>query len=109
MAMAPGLMLTEDEALELLSFLVTAARTQLDESPEYGPLRLLTAAGRLASFMVERASPATRALLAGPLGRMPDAALRSVDPARYVNELDEVCRALARHLVGHFGLDRTPP
>jgi len=107
--MPPALVLTEDEALELLSFLVTAARTQLDESPEYGPLRLLTAAGRLAGLMAERASPATQALLAGPLKQIPDAALRSVDPARYAAELDEACRALARHLVAHFGLDRASP
>jgi Family of unknown function (DUF6092) len=38
------MVLTEDEALELLAFLVTAARTQLDEASEYGSLRLLTAA-----------------------------------------------------------------
>src|SRR5262249_1912902 len=44
--MASTMVLTEDEALELLAFLVTAARTQVDEAAEYGPLRLLTAAGR---------------------------------------------------------------
>jgi len=103
--MAVTLVLSEDEALELLAFLVTAARTQLDEAPEYGPLRLLSAAGRLAGFVVERASPKTRALLEGPLSQLPDAALRSVDPARYAGELDAVCRAVAQHLVSHFGLD----
>jgi Family of unknown function (DUF6092) len=45
MAATPPMVLTEDEALELLAFLVTAARTQLDEAAEYGSLRLLTAAG----------------------------------------------------------------
>ena len=55
--MATTMVLTEDEALEMLAFLVTAARTQLDEAAEYGPLRLLMAAGRLADFMAERASP----------------------------------------------------
>jgi hypothetical protein len=48
--MASAMVLTEDEALELLAFLITAARTQLDEAAAYGPLRLLTAAGRLADF-----------------------------------------------------------
>jgi uncharacterized protein DUF6092 len=104
--MATTFVLTEDEALELLAFLVTAARTQLDEAAEYGPLRLLTAAGRLMGFTAARCSPETRALLDGPLSRLPDAALRSVDPGRYTAELDEVCRALARHLVTHFGADR---
>ena len=49
--MASAVVLTEDEALELLAFLVTAARTQMDEAAEYGLLRLLTAAGRLAAFI----------------------------------------------------------
>lgn len=107
--MASAMVLTEDEALELLAFLITAARTQLDEAAEYGPLRLLTAAGRLADFMVERASPATREFLAGPLKALPEAALRSVDPAKYAAELDTVCRAVGDHLVGHFGADRSAP
>lgn len=44
MGHAAPMVLTEDEALELVAFLVTAARTQLDEASEYGSLRLLTAA-----------------------------------------------------------------
>ena len=101
--MASAMVLTEDEALELLAFLVTAARTQLDEAAEYGPLRMLTAAGRLADFMAGRASSGTRALLAGPLKELPDAALRAVDPTKYATQLDAVCRAVADHLVRHFG------
>ena len=101
--MASAMVLTEDEALELLAFLITAARTQLDEAAEYGPLRMLTAAGRLADFMAERASPATREFLAGPLKALPEAVLRSVDPSRYADQLDAVCRAVADHLVSHFG------
>lgn len=100
--MASAMVLTEDEALEVLAFLITAARTQLDEAAEYGPLRMLTAAGRLADFMAGRASPGTRALLAGPLKELPDAALRSVDPTKYAAQLDAVCRAVGEHLVGHF-------
>jgi hypothetical protein len=101
--MTSAMVLTEDEALELLAFLVTAARTQLEEAAEYGPLRMLTAAGRLADFIAERASPGTRGLLAGPLKELPDAALRSVDPTKYAAQLDVVCRAVGEHLVSHFG------
>ena len=107
--MTSVMVLTEDEALEILAFLVTAARTQLDEAAEYGPLRLLTAAGRLAAFIDERASPGTRALLAGPLKELPEAALRSVDPTKYAAQLDAVCRAVGEHLVGHFGVGRAAP
>ncbi|HJZ70672.1 MAG TPA: DUF6092 family protein [Vicinamibacterales bacterium] len=48
------------KALELVAFLVTAARTQVDEAAECGSLRLLTAASRLAELIVERVSPETR-------------------------------------------------
>jgi len=105
--MSTPLVLAEDEALELLAFLVTAARTQIDEAAEYAPLRLLTAAGRLAGFIAERASPDTRALLTGPLGQLLDAPLSAVDPA-FAERLDGVCRAVAEHLVRHFGLDSSP-
>jgi len=103
------MVLNEDEALELLAFLVTAARTQVDEAAEYGSLRLLTAAGRLADVIAERVSPETRALLTGPLKQMPDLAVRTADPAGYVAALDAVCRALGEHLVRHFGLDSKRP
>jgi uncharacterized protein DUF6092 len=107
--MPSTMVLTEDEALELLAFLITAARTQLDEAAEYGPLRMLTAAGRLADFIAERASPGTRGLLAGPLKELPDAALRSVDPTKYAAQLDVVCRAVGEHLVSHFAPGRSEP
>src|SRR3954464_3598940 len=50
----PAPVLSEDEALELLAYLITAARTQVDEAAEYGPLRLLTAARRLAARVPPR-------------------------------------------------------
>ena len=65
--MPTTLVLNEDEALELLAFLVTAARTQVDEAAEYGPLRLLLAARQLGEAIAPRVSPETRALLAGLL------------------------------------------
>ena len=37
--------LDESDGVELLIYLVTAARTQVDEAAEYAPMRLLTAAG----------------------------------------------------------------
>ena len=48
--------LDEDDALELLAYLITAARTQCDEAAEYGPMRLLTAAHRLADRIASRSS-----------------------------------------------------
>src|SRR5262252_7603242 len=104
--MAAKMVLNEDEALELVAFLVTAARTQVDEAAEYGSLRLLTAAARLAESIAERVSPETRTFLTGPLRQIPDLAVRTADPDGYVAALDGVCRALGEHLVTHFGLDR---
>jgi Family of unknown function (DUF6092) len=104
--MAAALVLTESEALELLAFLVTAARTQIDEPPEYGPLRLISAASRLADLVADRVSPETRALLTGPLRQGAEGAVRAVDPAAYAAPLDELCRTVAQHLVQHFGLGR---
>jgi hypothetical protein len=92
------MVLTEEEALEVLAYLVTAARTQVDEAAEYGPLRLITAAGRLADFVAPRASPGLRELLTGPLSEMPTTATRSNDP-EYAAKLDAVCGALADYLV----------
>jgi len=109
MAATSPMVLTEDEALELLAFLVTAARTQLDEASEYGSLRLLTAATRLADAVADRVSPATRALLTGPLRQTPELAVRTADPAGYVAALDEVCRAVGEHFVVHFGVGRRTP
>src|SRR6266702_8603109 len=86
--MAARMVLSEDEAVELVAFLVTAARTQVDEAAEYGSLRLLTAAGRLADAIVDGVSPDTRAFLTGPLKQVPDLAVRSADPAGYAASLD---------------------
>jgi hypothetical protein len=97
------LVLSEDEALELLAFLVTAARTQVDEAPEYAPLRLLTAAQRLSAAILERVSPATRQVLSESLTQIAAVETPSADPDGYRAKLDAMCAALAQHLVAHFG------
>ena len=56
--------LDEGDAIELLVYLVTAARTQVDEAAEYAPMRLLTAAGRLAEMVEPNASARLRPLCA---------------------------------------------
>jgi uncharacterized protein DUF6092 len=101
--------LSEDEALELLSFLVMSARTMVDEPNEYAPLRLLTAAKRLADFIKDRASGETQQFVVGPLQAIPQTATRMADPEGYVAGLDALCAATASHLVAHFGLERGTP
>jgi hypothetical protein len=99
-----GLVLAEDDALELLAYLVCAARTQVDEAAEYAPLRLLTAAQRLGAALTPAASAGTRAFAEGPLAAWPALAVpRDGGRAAYLARLDELCAALAEHLASHFG------
>src|SRR3989454_4033552 len=101
--MAARMVLSEDEAVELVAFLVTAARTQVDEAAEYGSLRLLTAAGRLGELIAERVSPETRALLTGPLKPIPEPAVPTADPAAYGAALARPGGAVGRPRVTHSG------
>ncbi len=100
--------LDEDDALELLAYLITAARTQVDEAAEYGPMRLLTAAHRLGEMIASRASDSTGALVIGPLQQMPLLAVPRDDRDGYVARLDDVCRAVAEHLSVRYGSDPAP-
>lgn len=94
--------LTEDEALELLAYLVTSARTQVDEAQEYGPLRLLTAARRLGEAIAARSSDATAGFVNGPLTALPELAVPKAGREEYVARLDQVCRDLAVLLTDRF-------
>jgi len=93
---------TEDQVLELLAFLVTAARTQVDEAPEYAPMRLMTAAARLIDMVHGRVSEPTRKFLVDAAGRVPLLATPMSDPDDYAQRLDEICAAVAAHLNAHF-------
>lgn len=100
--MSTAWVLDEDDALELLAYLVTAARTQVDEAAEYGPMRLLTAAHRLADMMASRSSPETSALVTGPLQGIPMLAVPRDDREGYIARVDAVCRAMAEHLASRY-------
>jgi hypothetical protein len=106
LTMPSQFVLDEDDALELLAYLITAARTQVDEAAEYGPMRLLTAAHRLAEGIAPR-STAAADLVQGALGRMPVLALPREGAGRddYVTALDDLCRALATQLTARFAAE----
>ncbi len=97
-----GSVLGEDDALEVLAYLVTAARTQVDEAAEYGPLRLLTAARRLGAAIAARSSPPTAAFVEDTLERLPELAVPRQGREEYVARLDAACRDLAALLVGRL-------
>jgi hypothetical protein len=92
--MTQELVLTEADATEVLAYLITAARTQLDEAAEYAPLRLMTAARKLADRLAPRASPPLRALIIA-IDALPATATPRTDRDAYTTRLDELCVAVA--------------
>ncbi len=91
---ATGAAVSETAAVEVVAFLVSAARTQLDEAAEYAPLRLLTAARRLADALEGPVSEPVRVLVAA-LGEMPATAVPRTDRDAYVARVDQLCVAVA--------------
>jgi Family of unknown function (DUF6092) len=70
--------LDEGDGVELLVYLVTAARTQVDEAAEYAPMRLLTAAGPAG----RNGRAECECQTAAPLARYPAGMLGSSRPGR---------------------------
>ena len=103
--MTPKPVLYEDEAIELLALLITSARIQMDEPAHYGPLRLLTAAERLSSFIIERSGDKSRDFLQGNIDRIPELHMMMSDVDAYTEGLDELCRAVAECLLRHSELE----
>lgn len=97
-------MLTEEEVVELLAFLVTAARNLLDEPANYGPMRLLDGAERLSLFAEGRVSAETQALLQQIMTESPQVQSDLNQRERYRAGLDGLCTAVARHLVAQSSL-----
>ena len=97
--MSEGRVLTVDEAMELLAFLITSARTQLDEPAIYGPLRLLTATERLSGYLLETATPELRPVFQSFVDNIPEMHMRMTDEDWYREQLDELCKAIATVLV----------
>ncbi len=92
------LVLSEQAAVEVLAYLVTAARTQMDEAAEYAPLRLMTAAGKLAEGLSDEVSAPVQQLIAA-LGSVPPTATPRADRDAYIAMVDEMCLAVADCLV----------
>lgn len=99
--MTKGMVISEEQGVELLAFLITSARCHLDDPPDYGSMRLLDAAERLSDFMKGRASPETQQLLALILKESPRVQSTITDRDQYTSLLDELCRDVARYLVEH--------
>lgn len=91
---APPSGVSVEAVVEVLAYLVSATRTQLDEAAEYAPMRMLTAAQRLAETLPDHAPPAVLELVAALRG-VPPTATPSADPAAYTAIVDGICATLA--------------
>lgn len=91
-----------DPLVEVLAYLITAARTQLDEAAEYAPMRILTAAQRLGDAMRPDAPEALQRLISA-LDAVPATATPRGDPAAYTSMVDGLCAELADCLLALTG------
>jgi hypothetical protein len=91
-----------DPLVEVLAYLITAARTQLDEAAEYAPLRILTAAQRLGDAMRADAPEALGRLISA-LDAVPPTATPRTDPQGYTSMVDGLCAELADCLIALTG------
>jgi len=95
------MVLTEAEALEFFAFLLSSARTQIDDPALYASMRLLTAAENLREFIRERVSPETQVLLADTDEITTRAQIYMGDLEAYSSDLDQLCRITAQFFVDH--------
>lgn len=98
------MVLTEAEALELFAFLISAARSQLDDPATYASMRLLSAAEELREFIRERVSQETKALFADTDEIITRAHIYMDDREAYTADLDQLCRMTAQYFVEHSGV-----
>lgn len=91
--------LSEDEAFELLTFLVTSARGCVDEPETYGTLRLIDAASRLLDFLLKSEEVQDREFYSHLKEEIDEKKFWLVtDVEAYFNFLSEVTRKVAKRL-----------
>jgi hypothetical protein len=98
------LVLTKESALEVLAFLVTAARTQTEEAAEYGPMRLLMGARLLAEGMSAGVSDDdTLRGLVTEVAALEPVRTPTRDRDAYLATLDALCLRVADALMAQAG------
>lgn len=91
--------LSEEEAFELLTFLVTSARGCVDEPETYGTFRLIDAASRLLDFLLKSEGVEDREFYSHLKEEIDEKKLwLMTDVEAYFNFLSEVTRKVARQL-----------
>ena len=101
---AGDLILSRQAALEVLAFLVTAARTQTEEAAEYGPMRLLMGARLLAEVMAPGVGDdAALEALVIEVAALEPVRTPTRDRAAYLASLDALCERVADTLLAQAG------
>lgn len=103
--MTEKMMLTEEQAVELFTFLISAARTQLNDPHHYASMRLLTAAEMLRDFITEQASSDMQKLLNATVDKSEHAQIIMNDTDAFADALDDLCIMVAQYLVERNGLE----
>jgi hypothetical protein len=94
------LVLSKESALEVLAFLVTAARTQTEEAAEYAPMRLLMGARLLAQRMSDQVrADETLNMLVTEVAALEPVRTPTRDREAYLASLDALCERVADTLV----------
>ena len=105
--MSDRMIVSENHAVELLAFLITAARGLIDEPSNYGPLRLLDAAERLSLSSHDEASTAAQDLFATIIDKSPAIQGEVNRTEQFKGEIDSLCRTVAHYLVDNSSLEQT--
>lgn len=101
------MVLTERESLELVAFLLSSSRIQLDEPLHYASMRLLSAAEKTAEFLEGRVSTAGEKLLDEVNQLIAHAHIEILNEDEYKATLDTLNRLVARFLVDLSGLEES--
>lgn len=97
--MSENLVLSEDNAVELLAFLATSARGVLDEPELYGSFRLIDAASRLLGFILDSGKASDEAGLRKLKEQIDDhKLLMMTDEAAFRAFLDDMVREVTLEL-----------
>jgi len=99
------LVLREEDALALFSFLLAAARTQMDDPHYYASMRLLSGAEQLRDAMLDQCSDDVADMLRDTVAMSEAAQLAINDSTTHAASLDALNALVARFMVRHAGLD----
>lgn len=95
----PQIVVSEQEAIELIAFIVSSARGLVHEPKDYGPMRMIEATRRLSDLLLPQARAEIKPLLTMLSHEIETwQSERRRDPAGYVAFIDECCRRVAREL-----------